>query len=482
MIKKIFISLLVVFWLCLSFSNAVVNLTTVNVGETVSSVYNNSYSMLVNRYWLFLTQYVWIWKQVLMYNNYDYFFFNNNWLPYMSHSAYWTNYTHDQWSPIDYLLCDEIWIWWTTVSNCDRKIYTANTWVVSRIMKNLSTFSYWTFVQSNAVNENYQWWLYCFSSSSLWKSICFYWCSHTNCWTTTTDSIWWYVPTKNLSSSANLWSSLESIPNDVLGYYPWAFEGGYLDWSSDVWIVDYTTWDYYYSTCTYKDLFNQLEYYWYNQYLCYWWMDNRDLYDPTVTYTVYPWQWLTLAQIYTYTNEWKSYQEWFNYRRHMYLDYTWNVDNALWQQKPAVMYQWFWLYVKYWWDQLEFPAVHEYCLMKQMITWDAINWKYWWTYFKNTCWSIIQQKLNWTFLNDSSYTWPSSWDYVYETVVWVNRNNVWENSWSTVVSTPINFLQNFFDTLKANMNTNNFWTWSWFIPWYIIIALLWLIIFRFLSH
>lgn len=359
--------------------------------------------------------------------------------------------------------------------------YEDNKSIVFNIIRNIDKWFYWRFTVVNNSSPHTMWSLFCFSSSELASAVCFYSCWYGNCWDWRNDSIWWATLHSNLSNSQNFeWFS--SIPDNRLWSYPWRSEWWVLDWSVD-WNIDTTiNWDYTYSSCTYKEIIDYAEYYWYSDYLCYAWSDDWSLYDPTQTYQFLPWTWVDLWSLYNYTKDWKSLFDWFKYWRWMYNWSTWNVDNALWQQQPVVLRLWFYWFITYWWDSLWWiEAVHEYCLMKKMVTGDALNWKYTWTKFKNTCTNIIQQKLDWTYLNDPSYSWSLSWSSV-SVPISVNWWWVWNLSW-WAVSDPLSFLQNFFNQLKSSMNTNWFWTsWEWFIPWYIIVALLWLIIFRFLRH
>lgn len=480
MIKKIFISLLAVFWLWISYSFAIVTWEVVNNWSSINSMYDRNYNIMVNNRWLLYTTYQWMnWKQVLMFYKWNYFTWTFQWLPYISINLY-SDDNQFQWVVSNFLLCDEL-NQWDLPTNCAGYDYLTQSWYALNIIKNSNKRFYWTYYQDRWWADATKWPIFCFSSSEFELSACFYWCFHANCWSYW-DHIWWFSPYRNLWE--NLWLGLDlaNIDQSKLWSYPWAFVWWDTVWSTDVNYNTSISWDYTYWTCTYKEIIDYAEYYWYNEYLCYAWSSDRNNYDPTQTYQFIPWTWVDLPTLYNYTKDWKSLFDWFKYWRWMYNWSTWNVDNALWQQQPVVLRLRFYAFATYWWDTLWWiEAVHEYCLMKKMVTGDALNWKYTWTKFKNTCWAIVEQKANWTYLNDSSYSWSLSWSSV-DVPVSVNWLWVWNLSWWNV-SDPLSFLQNFFNQLKTSLNTNSFWnTWEWFIPWYIIIALLWLIIFRFLSH
>lgn len=250
---------------------------------------------------------------------------------------------------------------------------------------------------------------------------------------------------------------------------PFIYSGGgwWWNWLDSSWSVnDVLTWSYIYTNCTYQALIDYMESAWASKYLCYWWLDNFDLYNPNTVYNPIPWTWKTLAQILAYSNSWDTPLEWYNFWNWLRW---WYVD--MWSSYPAVYKTWFDIYYQYWWNSLEFDAVREYCAMIWLDI-DFSNTVYRWQYFKKTC-EYIQRNNIWI------YDW--SWNVV----VWVNWGWIWNYTWVNlswvVVESPVWYIQNFFNELKANFPSRSDLG-GGALPVYIITFLCAVVLFRFLRH
>lgn len=222
MIKKLLITLIVWSWIrLLNYSNATVQGYT-STFWTTTSQYDNAYSMQVTFKWWLNTTYMWNNRNILMYSKWNYFFRDNNGDPYIwfnNWTANWQGY------PDDFLLCNSFTS--NTITNCSRQYIVNNDEIINWVLNNVNFYYYWKFVQSNEVWENYQWSLFCFSNNTYNKSICFYACWHTNCWSSTTDKIGGATLHKNLTNSQNFWQNLIDIPTNKI-------------WTNDVYIPNTT--------------------------------------------------------------------------------------------------------------------------------------------------------------------------------------------------------------------------------------------------
>ena len=97
-------------------------------------------------------------------------------------------------------------------------------------------------------------------------------------------------------------------------WYDWQFEWS-TEWSTEWFINNQLTWDYTYADCSWKDVLIALESEGYNKYVCYWWLDNFDLYDNSINYNPIAWTWLSISQIWAWnwSRAWDNFPEWFTF-------------------------------------------------------------------------------------------------------------------------------------------------------------------------
>lgn len=454
-----------------------------HIWTTQDSVYNSSYQILVNKQWNFLTSYFWLWKRLFMIDRWTYFFWDINNIPYMSVVNSWNISYRWEWRCTSYLLCDYIWLEsWSADSpqNCQKDLVSYGSdfqAITERFLK--SIWNSWYYYYDYYFKPYSIWgsFVICFSSSEFNKSLCFYGSNWINydwgglAWNM--QNYYWYTDT-NLNNS--LWLSTDFDLIDVS--YIWNGPG-FWGWSNSEWSVDINldaftsiSWDYQYSSCTNWQIIQNLEAQWMSKYLCYWWLDNFDLYDSNIEYNPIPWSWLRLSQILSQfqAQEWDTPAKWFNFWNAKYLNRYSNPDLAWWGSYPAVYKTYFDLYYQYWGDLFIFDTVREYCVMTVDLNIDR-NATYNWTYFKDYCTWVQEWGYEW-----HNYSQVGSWN-IYGT----NWNWIWNISWSTPTS-QIWFMQDMFNKIKTSVKTNDYLWWLWFLPKYIIVFLLALILFRFISH
>lgn len=466
-LKQLFIILLISCFGLLG--NFFVNAWTVKpVWAIDDSIYNSSYEVAWLPYWNYLTHYLSMNNNIFMVDDRSFIYWSDNWQPYFHFN--FDNAEWHEWNPLQYYICDVIsWLDYTP-SNC--QIY--------NVSDSVSDF-YWSFLRTVTNSDYYYYDLYsyfqdierakaftfCFSSQVNNKSLCWsVWRSQyeiSYCWTISNDSCvnagWKQVMTNSL------WLWLINFNDIVWTFAPSSKSSSII--STWVHLSSDLTWSFIYTTCTYWDLLNYLEDKWLNKYLCYWWLDNFDLYNRSWHYTLIPWSWKTVSEIFnyiTYPPDSNNLEK-FNYWQGLYLQ--WNdeywVNLSMWENMPAVLRFYFSFYNNYWWTKFDFNSVYEYCKIKNSSV--DLTKDYNWQYFTNTCNSIQLQLSN---------EYWSSW----QVPLWLNWDWVWNLSW-TDVKDAISFIQWFFNKAKEYVNFayNDI---AWFLPTYLILFMLAIIFFNFL--
>lgn len=490
MIKKLkyflFLLLFGVFWF--SFCNAKVQLIWL---DSYPSQYDSNYNLTFLKGGWLITLYLWQSKWIIAFDNSSFFWWAPNWRPYF--------YDTDsvQWFFGEYWSCDEItWLDYTP-TNCSSvpiewDYIDLFKWFFNKVVAwDYAYYNFTPYYYNSSANGSSRWHFVdvCWSSSEIWKSLCFrrwycysssaYWCS---------KNYWSLVGGQNYN---NL--TFSNIPYSSIGVSPWTVGYGWQydwssDWSSDSSINNQITGDYSYYDCTWKDIIIALESEWYNNYVCYWWLDNFNLYDSTINYNPIPWTWLSIGQIWGHSTSraWDNFSEFFVFWNWLYKDDS-NNYNAMRESYPAVYHTYFQLYNQYKWSTLDPRTLLEYCNIKSFDN-STLNNSAWW-YFKSTCETVVREKQTWLWqarLDWSIYSW---WVYTGDTPISVNWGWVWNMSWLVTQSDWLSFIQNYFNLIKSKLPTN-FSEWTvispatWLfgvIPNYIIVFLLAIILFKFLS-
>lgn len=154
----------------------------------------------------------------------------------------------------------------------------------------------------------------------------------------------------------------------------------------------------------------------------------------------------------------------------------------MWESYPAVYRTYFQIYNTYKWSVLNPRTILEYCNIYNTFTWDTLNNSAW-GYFKSTCDSIVREKQTWVWqlrVEWSLYSWGV---YTWDTPIAVNWSWVWNMSWFNEQKDWLNFIQDFFNLAKSKIDTvySNWYVFG-ILPNYIVVFLLAIILFRFLSH
>ena len=465
--------------------------------ESFNSPVNSNYSITPLKWGAFLTNYLWVWKSVLALDSNILFWRTDNWYPY----AYLEGDRYVEGFFDSYYSCD-LMTWAGSPSNCSKTNITYTwTWVTADFDKQVfisffKTVTAWQKLYVANDHDYYNWATYqysynfitvCWNSEELWHSFCFKWGWCTSNWPSLCNNYWRLVNSQNLRSQFNNNFHFWLLNSNWLSYAPWqngynwAFEGsqwGSFDTSFD-WVA---TWDTSNLTCTWGDVLTVLETEGYNKYVCYWWLDNFDLYDSSLTYNPIAWRWLSIDDIraWSWSRAWDTFQDWFFFWNWIYKDTSDNNYNAMWESYPAVYKTYFQLYNSYKWWALDPRTILEYCQLRTL-SWSLLNNSAW-GYFRPVCETVINEKQTWLWSSRLDWTIYSWWVYTWDTPVATNWNWVWTLSWINEQKWAINFIQDFFNKAKAVIPTNYPWTWGWMLPSYIIMFMLALILFRFLSH
>lgn len=506
MIKKILLWLWLAFLSFINFNNAW-NVQLIWL-SSYPSIYDNNYDITFLKWWWFITNYLWYWKNVVALESKVLFWWAENWQPYL-YSPIW------QWFFDRYYSCDELTGLDSVPTNCTSLFMT---WDFKWIFKGFfSSVNAWDFVYYNYDNVSFstsQCWYrkkqfqMCFSSSNYHKSICFavvpascyYWCQW---WAWYCNNVFWW----NFVNSQNLWSNTDftSISSNWFSYAPWQ---AWYDWSSNIdwWsqnvINSAITWNVTYSTCTNSKALSYYKIQWYNDKLCYssYW-NNTDIYSSPWSVSDYSLTWLDISEVWLdtawyrrYWNTWSAlpYNDWFQYWRKSFEVYngsynsSWTISNPfVWV--PVSLFTLFWNVYSYWLAYNN-QSIIEYC---DLLLFTNPNNPYEWILWDLPCnYSAID------ILADTIWVHADSWEVVkWSSWEWIlNRPwyhlDLWRNSWS-VSSWNSSWLSYFWDWKSFINNSFNLLSDSfrfpdrdsrWIIPSYILVFMFALILFRFISH
>lgn len=453
------------------------------VGSTYESEYDSSIDIRVLPKGSFLSTRLWIWKAVFAprsfidltpndQESYIFYIFWNDWKPYLySYQRGWNGLHFEQWYLTQFRICDEIFVDSNSIiwnNNCIvNPITDGSVEIFKNFFSTVQAGDLYEYYYSNPnTTWSYPYWYLCVSSSDWWKSICFYGgCSprsSNNLCQDLTGSLW-LMPNLSLQDLNSIFlenpPSIENV-NSSTGDLSWPVFNDNATFTGD----------YTYDICTYNEVISMAESMGYSKNLCYWGLDNFDNYVITWIYNPIPWTWKTLDEIYGYTKtNGQSLSEWFMYWRNIYQNK--NVYTQTFRTDyPAVLQSYFKFYTDYNWQAFDYDSINEYCYLVNFSSQSDIAWEsvYYWKAFSSYCSdSIHNQNLtnNWQYPN------------------WTNFNWVWNLSWLVNYDNWVSFIQWMFNSLKENFNLSSDILWNnGFIPSYIIIFLLGIIIFKFLKY
>lgn len=369
----------------------------------------------------------------------------------------------------------------------------------------ISTLDNWDIVYvEDKIVRNGCWWyctynIYsirvCFSSSSVWSTMCFVGDKSTY------ESEAYWSKTPFLRSSLLTWrSNFSNISLSLLSDPPWFSNN--IEWWSSIWNNVSLTWNLMYNSCTKWYILNKLDWILWDQF-CYAWTYDTWLIDNNFNWNTYIYDyWLNYRDLYKLSKSigpyYSSYNDWYLWHYDSIKRYKlWQISQNPFIWEPVAVYSYFNnLYSNYWIDVADLSTkemssywVLNYC---NLLFSDSSNSSaYTWQYFQYLCDSLNSQDWSidvttWIIGDpDESFEvlppWfeysnnPSSWMIVSVDWSWTlswNTDNNFE--WRTFINDFYQKLQSVFQKPTKNI--------VWIVPWYILVFMVAIILFRFLSH
>ena len=477
------------------------------------SPFDNSVNLSVLKKWSFLSSVVWTAKDIFYMSENFYFawLYNSN---LGGVSLY--NYTNwQQWYIKHYALCNPI-TWqsldWTLNDSSNCTIYDYSIWnmeIINNFLLQVNSYDYFWFDKFSNSNGSKS--TLCISSINLWKSLCF-----ENCYVSNSNyyacSMYWNYSLGvawDLTWSLDLDWQFWNVPNYLLYSSPAVAWNTFTGWNNEVSDSEGLE-DYNYVWLSPSELvyyFENSPEYKFNQNVCKVWTDDFITLLSTVynsggvsfsawlgsdlfqLYSSLYWTSFTITEVWSFTNVWRNnywtifmtsasdrlYRMIYNWNWTVSLEYD-NLDIARYMSLPYVYYTFWQLTYAFWNSSSIWEEIATYCY-----------YKLW--YYNNSDYSIV---------DDHNLNYDSS--------AWAYNDNVrrsqWYRSWSTsIISqswswTPLDyfswddnldfstFFSKSFNKFRDNfsMELTNQDLWAWFLPTYIIMFLLAIILFRFLFH
>ena len=465
------------------------------------SIYNNQYDIQVIKKWSFLSQFLGTTKNAFVLDSQNLFMWDNAWRLY----AHWDSYTPLYWHSfhewfVDYFFSCDVLTWWSAwPSNCSANAVDSSTpEIYSNFLKNVTTTDYYyynyseTWCYSNICVSQMQ---LCVSSFVYNKSLCWAVQHHSSSYTC--PQFWGVCPT--VSNSKWFWemnfSQMNWSPSPAVD---WS-----INWGSNSAITVDLSWNIVYNDCTNWYIIQELEKQWWYTlpYVCYAWINSTwlELDDQIVTVNTIlslskPWYWLDFKELYKLTRGYETFSEWFITNNDIFKRYKlWKFgDNNPFIGHPWALYSYFNILWDNWYNWLISPeVVANYCKIK--VFWDYTQ-SYTWKYFKSLCKSLDYSNSSdnyttwsvWSVEDDEEILppWFDEWWDDSVTSSWTVLSVDW--SWTLSWETNKNFeWRTFINDVYQKLQTKfrkPYNDVTWIIPWYILVALCGLILFRFLSH
>ena len=495
-----------------------VNAWTVNIVglDKFTSEYDSNYKIWFLKWGAVLSEFLWQWKSLAALNWNTFFWWASNWQPYFYSNWNFQGFFGEYWS------CDEIT--WSVYSPswCSSLPIT---WDYKTVFKSFFgkvvawDFAYYDYSNYDSSTANgythrhiAQ---FCWSSHEIWKSLCF---RYADCrisqWSACNWlNFWSMVDSQSLSDL-----TFANIPLSYLSYAPW--QAGYdWGWNIDGWSQNIDNlWTLTGDTVN-VDCKKSLAFQWYRAngyktrmcYSSYW--NTDDLYTWPWDAAWYALTWVNIEDVWFntawYRRNWSTwtsmaYSDWFDYWRKTYEVHKNNPEHTnpfLWV--PVAIFTLMWNVESY---ALPYSnaSILEFCDLSLFTadysapyTWIAQN-----VVCNLSAIDIVEinaingsnpdDGLPWYW--DSYYSWRnwtiwSSWEGItnregFSTIPWIWSWQAEELSWLNVYTDWKTFQNNIFNLLKSSFKyVGGSWTSSSpLLPSYIIIALCWIVLFRFISH
>lgn len=510
MIKKLLWLWIFVLWF-INFSFATVS--QVWLLKNPSSV-NSNYDIWFLRGGAVITDFLGTSKSIASFDLSRMLWWSTNWLPYVYLKSN-SNSNILQWFFDRYYSCDYMTWLDSLPSNCQLWWMLDYSWNLNTersIFKTFfSTITDDDYVYYNSIDSRYvgatlsysiNWLDICWSSNSIWKSICFRWvyCGASNSSYCNSYNYWTLINSQWLSDL-----TFGSVAYSWIGYAPWqAWYGGgsNIDWFSQ-WVVNPDlSWNVTFSTCTNSKALSYYNIQWYKKNLCYssYW-NNDDIYTSPWSVSDFALTWLDISEVwldtawyrrYWNTWTWLPYNDWFQYWRKSFEVYntsyntSWSVSNPfVWV--PVSLFTLFGNVYSYWVAYTN-QSIIEYC---DLLLFTDPNDPYEWILGDLPCgYSAIDLLADTIWVHAESWQvvqW-SSWEWIlnrpwYHLDLWRNSWSVvsWTSSWLSYFGDWKTFINNSFNTLSNSFKFPDRSS-NWIIPNYILVFMFALILFRFISH
>lgn len=344
-----------------------------------------------------------------------------------------------------------------------------------------------------------------FSQSANDNAICFvYWnLGFSLCYYNSKTS-----PTYMSVSASIPWASLDPVAfnKDIIWTSPWVSWN--VGWNSNnpIWNPDFEDW-YNYSPIDTWDIvfyFENAPQYKFDENVCYVWLDSsnfdilyntwndiafmrwNDYWNIFDLFSYFFWNTFTIKNVGSFIDAWDlNYDEYYNYAERWFNSY---YSLSSW-------------YYQVFWENLENPFIWNSLGLFFM----SFNVNKYWSY--NTIWEQIatycyyklwlDENSGWYNITDNSDSsfWNNAWAFIdnrnRSTVYFSGSDSIVSQSWSGSVMDYFtwdddldfaNFFWKSFNMFKDKFTLNPNDLWVWFLPSYIWLFLMALIIFRFLSH
>lgn len=476
MIKKIFLTFFWLFFLNITFCSSdfvVRNFWTYWVSPLV-----NSYDIAILKNWQFLTQNLGYTKNILMLRNSIYFLWT---IDSKLYAVMWRNrdwqYAYFEWYLRKYQVCDEITSSSTTNTNCTTNYITdTSNSVFNNFFSSITNNDFYSLNMSLSASS-YSSVKLCFSSSSVWHSLCFN-ASITNCKNLDRD------PDMDCTNNLWLWiGGFDTINRSVLWNSPW-YNWGWNnnnDWLPD-WII---------ATWSNESAINYFEnHYWRNENICYVWVNNTtDLWWSSVSFQ--EGAWLTIFEAFEnlyWNQDLNKVYVWLNSRLLNYEQWFFRNWNPLYLSS----YNSWTNQVDLYYDNLTFPFANNPVAVYFMSDYISRNSEY------STMWSEVVSYCNikingWSFddiisdvvkSNINNYTEQSNKNKWYNP--WFNYNwgDAWLSSWVEIAfswnTTISNTLENFFWKLEEWIDSLKVTSQYKIFPDWLIGSFVFIVLFKFL--
>lgn len=351
----------------------------------------------------------------------------------------------------------------------------------------------------------------------------FHWQSLMLCfdYDSTLGSICFYKNDAHPSFYNSLNITYNPFPNEIGPYniYPYITNSKFwapIYWGWDFWNVWNVTWSYSsYTWYVWGSVFqcNQqmaLDYYRQNGFtdtLCYSDFQELDWMDWGSWGLNYDDIWLFTANLRWWGRTWENMTEskWFGFWRYAYKTYKMWVHtySELFDNIPNAL-PWYFSKLYLVWNDVPTDEILEYCEMSVFNNQNLSSKEYTWVNKSAVCSNLVPW--GWWAWGWGSSWWDDSWDWWgWETELWLNLCwltwTCWDDSWGwdswgwgwwgwddnedwlVEMQNGKSFMTNLNEELSSSSivpNKSDFWL--WILPNYIILALLWLVVFRFLSH